>query len=398
MRISIWDLDWYYKFSQIPNFKAQKISSYHKQKEDLINFIETAEHIFLDYDIMYIFKEKKITPMPPSKFIDRVDTKLVGKLFDYYDNYFQLTPVMKMVRPDYLLYNVPEKNKFANATVIQLLDGLKFLPKTQNAINERTKFKNKTLFVDDKIWNLETNNIEKYLSIVKQYNNVAFLNQIELKSLMKPEIKKSFLEINFSVNTQFRFRNNYGSTFEEVKEIVDFLKKLKDKNPSIAISPFPVKSILFNHWKDESKGIEDFKRLLKIMDYAKKNKIKVIIKNAIDRLATPYWAFFDIFEMWSTYYYHNSYIETMLYSRIKKTNEQWHEILNNKKKWSTPRIDLLLYLINTYPDIIFKYGAREWGNKCLDLKWIDLEEIKKASYIYKQKETLIKIEKALEEA
>ena len=71
MRVSIWDLDWYHKFSFMPNYKAQKVSSYYKQKGAIINFIERVEHINYEYDIMFIFRDKKLSPMPPSKYIDK---------------------------------------------------------------------------------------------------------------------------------------------------------------------------------------------------------------------------------------------------------------------------------------------------------------------------------------
>jgi hypothetical protein len=149
MRVSIWDLDWYNKFSFMPNYKAQKISSYHKQQGDLINFIEDQYSISFDFDLMYIIKEKKVTPMPPTKFIDNPKVKLIGSDFSYFDNHYEIVNVISMMRPDYSLYEVSDKNAYANANMVQLLHGTQFLPARQDPINYATHINNKTIIVDE---------------------------------------------------------------------------------------------------------------------------------------------------------------------------------------------------------------------------------------------------------
>jgi galactokinase len=98
---------------------------------------------------MYIIKEKDITPMPPSKFIDNAKVKLIGKHFDYYDNYYILPAVIEMVRPDYSLYNVEERNSYANASTLQFLHGTQLLPARQDYINYAAKYHKKTVIVDE---------------------------------------------------------------------------------------------------------------------------------------------------------------------------------------------------------------------------------------------------------
>ena len=85
-RITIWDMDFYYKRSFVPNPLAMKISSYHKQKGDLINFVEEEHHIKLTYDIYYIIKEKRSTPMPERKLLDDKRVRLIGHDFRFFDN------------------------------------------------------------------------------------------------------------------------------------------------------------------------------------------------------------------------------------------------------------------------------------------------------------------------
>lgn len=86
-KVSIWDMDFYYKKSFTPNPIAMKLSSFHKQKGDLINFITEDYHINMSYDLYYIIKEKTSTPKPPGKLLDDKRVKLIGRPLRYFDNY-----------------------------------------------------------------------------------------------------------------------------------------------------------------------------------------------------------------------------------------------------------------------------------------------------------------------
>lgn len=395
MRISLWDLDWYNKFSFSPNYKVQKISSYHKQKGDLINFIEEESHISFDYDIMYIVKDKKVTPMPPSRFIDNQKVRLIGKEFDYYDNYYELPALIEMVRPDYNLYEIPDRNVYANATVLKLLHETKLLPAFQDPVNYAAQANARTLVVDEKFWQTDKETLLNCFEIISKHKNIAFMEPISLKRIMENDIKEKFINLNYSRGTIFKFKNDYGSTYKNVVDIINLMMELKEKNPSISLRGFPVKGIINNHWKDSSTAILDLERILKILDYSKMHKVKIIVKTPSERTVTPYWAFFDLMEKWTTEYYNISYIEAMISTRQLRTHEQWHEIINDPKKWSTPRIYFLLHLINKYPDIIFRYGFRKWGDECLDKTWIDLEKIVKSKNTFEQKEILQKLQEEI---
>jgi len=128
MRITIWDMDWFHKQSFVPNYKAQKISSFHKQKGDIINFVEESEHLTFEYDLLYIIREKKATPLPARKYIDKQNVKLIGAEFDFYDNHWDLSPEMKMVRPDYMLYEITHFHAYRNSvpSLIQIVISLSF--------------------------------------------------------------------------------------------------------------------------------------------------------------------------------------------------------------------------------------------------------------------------------
>jgi hypothetical protein len=64
---------------------------------------------------------------------------------------------------------------------------------------------------------------------------------------MQKEFKERFANLHFSPGTYFRFRNDYGSEFEEVKEIIDLMLLIKEKNPGVGLQGFPIKAVLYNH-------------------------------------------------------------------------------------------------------------------------------------------------------
>lgn len=63
-------MDYYYAENKTNCFNpdAMKISSYHKQLGDVVNFVEKQDDIYRPYDLYYIIRDKKTTPQPPSSF------------------------------------------------------------------------------------------------------------------------------------------------------------------------------------------------------------------------------------------------------------------------------------------------------------------------------------------
>ena len=111
MRVTIWDLDYYYskKKKNLFNPDAMRVSSYHKQLGDKINFVTTEYDIRRPYDIYYIFKEFQKTPNPPADFFTNSKVRWLGKANRF--RQWKMPDVMMAVRPDYLLY--PEKTTIA---------------------------------------------------------------------------------------------------------------------------------------------------------------------------------------------------------------------------------------------------------------------------------------------
>jgi hypothetical protein len=84
-----------------------KISSYHKQLGDTINFVTTQDDIRRPYDLYYIIKENSKTPNPPLDFFTTRKIRWWGNAYRVKVNW-KMTDAMLGCRPDYLLY--PEYN------------------------------------------------------------------------------------------------------------------------------------------------------------------------------------------------------------------------------------------------------------------------------------------------
>jgi hypothetical protein len=394
MRVTIWDMDWFHKQSFTPNHKAQKISSFHKQKGDIINFIEETQHLTFDYDLLYIIREKKHTPFPKRQYIDKENVKLIGDEFDFYDNHYVLEEVIEMVRPDYELYHIPNSNIYSGAHMIQMLHGTKFLPIWQDPMNIETSRMQKSVIVDEQLWELSDEDLVKYFGLIKDYKYIMFKYPISLKRIVVDNIWQLFKNLDFRSVTIFKFKNDLGSEFDDAKIVIDRLKEFKELHPHINIDGFPVKAVLYDHWLDKTNGIKDLKRLLKITSYAKQSKIKVIVKTPRNRMITPYWFFFDMMENWTTESPYMSYVEMMLLSITKRTKTSWQEILNNPTKWSVPRVDFLLHVLTKYPEVI-PYAIVKWGDNCIDLNHIDFTKVVEFSYDFEREDTLTRIAEAI---
>lgn len=141
MRVTIVDLEWYNHKSFLPNPKCMKISSYHKQLNDLINFALDKYMLQMDYDIMYVVRETIAGGAFPVE-IDLLDGRvhLIGEGLKFYDRYVSdIDDVMAACRPDYLLYPLPEENKMANADIVQFFAQGKLLPLMQDYHNTYRK-------------------------------------------------------------------------------------------------------------------------------------------------------------------------------------------------------------------------------------------------------------------
>ena len=377
-KISIWDMDFYYKKSFVPNPIAMKISSYYKQQNCIVNFIMEETHIYLSYDEYFIIKEKRSTPKPPGRLIDDKRVRLIGKPLKFFDNYWTPTSVIASVRPDYMLYPENEKDAYYNANIAQFYHKGKKLKVKQPFENTKAYHK-KTLVIDKEFWDADDEDIESCLQELKSYKNIAFLHPINLKKIIKNwNIRTLFKELHFSTGTYFKFRNNYGQEFEDVLVLFEFIGELKEAHPHVKFTNLPIRAITSDHWTTEIiGGLYDLERCLKIANEAKRRKIHIRIVSPENRFESPYWYYFEVLEYWTLYLERLSYIEFMLHSASKKTGLQWFQILNDSKKWTTPNTYFLLSVMTKKKEWIEKYGFRKWGDNFADPLLINWKSVEK---------------------
>lgn len=376
MRVSIWDLDWYHKQSFIPNVKCMKISSYHKQLGDEINFITDAHQIGLMCDKMYMVCERKATPLPPRKLIDDNNTIIIGSGFSAYSKCAQPSKVVMACRPDYLLYETGEKDKFGNANFITFYAG-KELITTQQDYHNTKKHKHFTIVADKWFWKAKDEEIIYCLDKLKNDKNLMFLEPISLKRLISnAEIREKFLMLHFSSGTPFKWKNDYSS--EDVSAIIDFLQQLQSKTKSdLGTIPIRAKIGLEN---DELELL----RLFEIVYHFKQAKLKCTIINT-----TPSANIFEQLEIWTRYYHKLSFVEFVLHNYCMQSGVLWYNILNNSIHWRSAKIDYLLYLLSSpvwsqQQHLLF----HQWGIDELSKHKIDFDYIKEnISLLFRENDT-----------
>lgn len=375
-RVSIWDMDFYYKKSFSPNPLAMKLSSFHKQQGDLINFISEEYHITMSYDVYYIIKEKVNTPKPPGKLIDDKRVRLIGTPMRFFEHYWHPSPIISAVRPDYTLYPEKPRDPYYNANIAQFYHEGRLIEVRQPFDNAIAHHK-KTLVIDKNFWDAKNEEIIFCLLELQNYKNIAFLHPINLKKIMESEtIQNLFIDLHFSQGTIFRFRNNYGQEYEDALVLFDFIRRLKEKHRHVQFTNIPFKAVTKDHWESREDALIDLERSMKIIDKSKEMKILVRMVSPPQRTETPYWYYFEPLEFWTLQMPTMSYIEMMLFSAMKRSGLQWFQILNDERKWFTPNTYFLLKML-LKTDLVTKYGMRQWGDTFIDRKMIDIKELMK---------------------
>ena len=373
MNISIWDLDWFYKKTTLPNVDCMRLSSYYKQKGYSVSFIKDLTDLNIKYEKIYIKKDLDETPYPSINILNDNKTILLGKGFRY-NQAKQLNAIITACRPDYLLYDIDERNSYANANFITFYAG-KTLIKTRQDFHNTLKYTKRTIVTDTYLWKAPHDEILFCLEELKNEKNVAFLNPISIKTILSNEnIKEKFLKINFSIGTIFKWKNDYSNNVKDINNIINFLLELK-QNTKSNIGFIPIKSF------DETDNVEEnfdiiFLNCMLIIDLFKKNNLKcrVIVPKELNNTKKH---FFNLLEDWTTNYFELSFIEYILHNLCYKSGILWYNILNNPIKWRNKNIDFLLYLLTSQKWEDYRYLLyRKNKDEDLNYKLINFNKIK----------------------
>lgn len=328
MQITIWDLDYYYSKTKVNcfNVDAMKISSFHRQKGDSVNFVQTEFDIHRPYDIYYIIKEKEKTPNPPIEFFTDRKVRWWGDAFRVRVNW-RPSAAMLGCAPDYLLY--PEKNTtLERAEYIRLFDNRgKLLPITQNY---RNSFKNKiTIDTDFYFWESDKKSILIALDMLKDVKNVSFLNPIRLDLLLcDKDIKEAFLQLKLTRKSVITFSD---ITFSLVDEVIDFILLLQEKNKNVSINSVFLTYDANAHWDNRENALKDFEEIKKALVKGHQTGVNIKLK-PMRRLESPYFYLFEQISNWSCMQEHISWFQYLLrqypYCDIGRP-ATWHEVFRD---------------------------------------------------------------------
>ena len=357
MKITIWDLDYYYAADRTNKFNpdAEKISSYHKQKGDSINFVNNEDDINRPYDICYIIKEQIGTPNPPYKFLLDKKVRWWGDAVKVRINW-KPDKVIWACRPDYLLYPNKETS-LERGEQIRFLDvNGNLMPLTQDFTNV---YKNKKIIITDKIlWDAPTDVIVKCLEKIENVNSLYFLHPINLRRLINDEaVRDAFLKLHISPGANIKWKKVY---LFEVDKAIELIIKIKDKNKidastiTIDYSEHPEE-----HWKDVESARKDFNLLTSTIIKCFKQKIHLIINSPNFVQETPYSSFFKVISLWTqSAQWKRSWLEyiTAKFAGQDKTSQAIY--WSNIKKWNDNYRDLIRQTWTNKEFLLMRYGGK----------------------------------------
>lgn len=304
MKVSIWDLDYYYNKTKQNcfNVDAMKISSFHKQKGDKINFVQSEYDIYRPYDLYYIIKEKETTPSPPLDFFTNSKVKWWGDAVRVRVNW-RPSAAMLGCAPDYLLY--PEKNTtLERAEYIRLFDNkAKLLPITQNYQNS---FKNKiSIDTDLYFWESDKKSILTALEMLKDVKNISFLHPIRLDLILcDKDIKNAFLQLKLNKKSIITFAD---IKFDLVDNVIEFIHQLQQQYGNISVNSVYLIYDAQSHWDDRQNALRDFSEIKKALIKGRKTGVNIKLKPLKYRLDTPYFYLFEQISNWSCLQEHISW-------------------------------------------------------------------------------------------
>ena len=347
MKVTIWDLDYYYakKRENCFNPDAMKISSYHKQSGDTVLLVTTQDDINRPYDLYYIIKEKEKTPHPPTSFFLNPKVRWWGKCYRMRINW-KMSDAMLGCRSDYQLY--PEKNtKIEKSEHIRLFnDKMELIARYQNWTNS---YGDKFLIVTDsyKMWFTNKKDLIKALQRLQGGKNINFLEPIWLQKLISDkEVREEFLKLKFIPGSNLKWLT---IKLDQVDAAMEFLKEFKEKFPYVSagnlIVDFQTKEK--SHWENKQNALNDFNALKELICRCKREEFKLQVKMPSSRFDTPYFLIFECLAEWTKYNFTESWLEFISKRFGKIKNAGMVDYWCHPQRWDEVFRDLLR---QTYED------------------------------------------------
>lgn len=331
MKVTIWDLDYYYtkKKHNCFNPDAMRISSYHKQMGDQVNFVTNEYDIRRPYDIYYVIKEQSKTPNPPADFFLNSKVRFIGKA--YKTRAWKIPDIIMAVRPDYLLY--PEKNtRIEKSEQIQLFNSKsELLPRIQNYTNS-FKGQKRVILTDKYIWFADKKSIIQAFKILSEVKNLSFSEPIWIQKLYNDEeLKKEFFKLKLTPGAHLEWLT---VDIEDFEAAFQFLLDAHAVWPDVAIGSLEVKINTLDHWTSWLAALRDFNLIKSIILRGKKEGIQIKIKPSKQRLETPYYTLFEAISNWTQGPRGNlSWLEYLMgeykvYGKLNKPHT-WNEVFRD---------------------------------------------------------------------
>lgn len=381
MNITIWDLDYYYAKAS-PNSDAMRVSSYHKQLGDIVNFVATSDDIDRPYDYYYIFKNDKNLPEPPMKFLlDKKRVRWWGKGVPANRIKWRMTDRILGCRPDYLLYpsvTATTATKIDRAERVQFFnykaEPLEWVQTWTNT------FKNKVVIVTDStMWFASDENVIKALEFLCDCRNVVFLEPIWIQKITGNKLIRSlFFKLKIAnINNSVQW---VPATKIEIEDTMKFLTdfKISQKTKTIGKITFDYRDKKIDHWQSKQQAFDDFAEIRKWTIYARAHRIPFIIRMPATRYETPYFELFENLAEWTkTGASRSCWLEwiTRRYGHLKD-KEDFIFYWNHPEKWNEVFRDLLLQTYK-YPDFMLQgLGIKSptSGYSDVDIPWTRWKE------------------------
>ncbi len=363
MRVTIWDLDYYYSKTKRNCFNtdAMRISSYHKQLGDEVTFVLTEFDIRRPFDLYYIIKEKQSTPNPPLDFFTNSRVRWWGAANRIRINW-EMDRVMLGCRPDYLLY--PEKNtKLERAEFIRLFDNYaKLIPIAQDYHNI-FKWKDVTV-VDKYMWQSSKKSLLKALDSLMDVKNVSFYEPIELKNLLgDEELKNKFLSLKLSNMSSMRFK---PVNFDLADKAIEFIHTLQEKFTNISANELIIKYDAIEHWNNKDAALHDFNEIKRLVVKGRKLGVRVVAAALMHRIDTPYYHIFEELHNWTDKHEPISWFEYL-------TRVHHYSIINKPETWDEGFRDLIRQTYTDREFFLIKWKDRYTSDNEVPWELLDKE-------------------------